>query len=297
MYLESKRRKSSISSLTLPVAQERTQGNNWGISRGPKKEDITDAKPLQPKLNPQRSSASMITHGQRIIGPKPSTTALRPVNPSASAYKLDKDDLVAEEEMKKMASRRKETEQAAKVLDALRKRATPKERVSPQQAVQMAHLNIYERGEIVDFKDVYFCGTQNAAKHVGKVQSDNANFGYDDERGDYSIVKGDHLSFRYEIIDILGKGSFGQVVRCIDHKTGGLVAIKIIRNKKRFHQQALVEVNILQKLREWVRMISHLPNSFTNSANRTPRTGIAWLTSRKVSTSVAIFASLLNFLI
>jgi dual specificity tyrosine-phosphorylation-regulated kinase 2/3/4 len=41
-------------------------------------------------------------------------------------------------------------------------------------------------------------------------------------------------------------------VRCIDHKTGGLEAIKIIRNKKRFHQQALVEVNILQKLREWV---------------------------------------------
>lgn len=296
MYLESKRRKSSISSLTLPVAQERTQGNNWGITpRGPKKEDTTDVKPLQPKLNPQRSSASMIAHSQRIIGPKASSSALRPVNPYAS--KLDKDDLVAEEEMRKMASRRKETEQAAKVLDALRKRATPKERVSPQQAVQMAHLNIYERGEIVDFKDVYFCGTQSAAKHVGKVQSDNANFGYDDERGDYSIVKGDHLAFRYEIIDILGKGSFGQVVRCIDHKTGGLVAIKIIRNKKRFHQQALVEVNILQKLREWVRMISHLPNTVTNSANRTQQTNIAWSTSRKVSTSVAIFASLLSFLI
>jgi hypothetical protein len=43
------------------------------------------------------------------------------------------------------------------------------------------------------------------------------------------------------------------VVRCVDHKTGGLVALKIIRNKKRFHQQALVEVNILQKLREWVK--------------------------------------------
>ena len=41
-------------------------------------------------------------------------------------------------------------------------------------------------------------------------------------------------------------------MRCVDHKTGGLEAIKIIRNKKRFHQQALVEVNILQKLREWV---------------------------------------------
>ena len=172
------------------------------------------------------------------------------------AMDLDKDDLQAEEEMKKLGSKRKETESAAKQLDALRKRATPKERVSPQQALQMASLNIYERGEIVDYKDIYFCGTNNAQKHVGELTATAVNFGFDDERGDYSIVYGDHLLYRYEVVDVLGKGSFGQVVRCIDHKTGGLVAVKIIRNKKRFHQQALVEVNILKKLREWVRAVS-----------------------------------------
>ncbi len=58
--------------------------------------------------------------------------------------------------------------------------------------------------------------------------------------GTYKIVVGDHLAYRYEIVDILGKGSFGQVVSCIDHMTGGLVAVKVIWNKKRFHQQALV---------------------------------------------------------
>lgn len=185
-----------------------------------------------------------------MLATKASNNAMRPVD--QWTIDLDKDDLIAEEEMKKLGSKRKETEQAARHLDALRRRATPKERVSPQQAVQMATLNIFERGEIVDFKDVYFCGTANAAKHVGELSANTANFGYDDERGDYGIVQGDHLCYRYEIVDVLGKGSFGQVVRCIDHKTGGLVAVKIIRNKKRFHQQALVEVNILQKLREWV---------------------------------------------
>ena len=165
---------------------------------------------------------------------------------------LDYDDMSAEEEMKKLGSKRKETGEAAKLLDSLRRRATQKERVSPHQAVQIAILNIFERGEIMDYKDIYFCGLPSAAKHVGELSADSANFGYDDDRGDYAIVLGDHLSYRYEIVDVLGKGSFGQVVRCIDHKTGGLVAIKIIRNKKRFHQQALVEVNILQKLREWV---------------------------------------------
>lgn len=165
---------------------------------------------------------------------------------------LDRDDQQAEDEMKKLASKRKETENAAKELDALRRRATPKERVLPNQALRMAKLNIFERGEIVDYNSIYFCGMENAKKHVGDLNAETANFGYDDERGDYNIVAGDHLAYRYEIIDILGKGSFGQVVRCIDHRTGGLVAIKIIRNKKRFHQQALVEVDILQKLREWV---------------------------------------------
>lgn len=165
---------------------------------------------------------------------------------------LDCEDLVAEEEMKRLALKRKNTELAARELDELRRRAVPRERVSPSQALKAARLNIFERGEIIDFEDVYFCGTQTAQKVVGDVESERANFGYDDERGDYNIVVGDHLAYRYEVVDILGKGSFGQVVRCVDHKTGGLVAIKIIRNKKRFHQQALVEVNILQKLREWV---------------------------------------------
>lgn len=190
---------------------------------------------------------------------------------------LDKDDLVAEDEMKKLGSRRKETELAAKTLDTLRKRASPKERVSPQDAIRIAMLNIYERGEIIDYKDIYFCGTQNAQKVVGDLNSKLPNFGYDDERGDYTIIVGDHLAYRYEIVDVLGKGSFGQVVRCIDHKTGVLVAVKIIRNKKRFHQQALVEVNILQKLREWVRYNLIMDaEEVADSPFRTHKTGTAW---------------------
>ncbi|KAL9604054.1 MAG: hypothetical protein Q9219_000816 [cf. Caloplaca sp. 3 TL-2023] len=178
---------------------------------------------------------------------------------------LDRDDQQAEDEMKRLASKRKDTENAAKELDALRRRATPKERVSSNHAVRVAKLNLFERGEIVDYSNIYFCGTDNAKKHCGDVNAETANFGYDDERGDYNIVTGDHLAYRYEIIDILGKGSFGQVVRCIDHKSGGLVAIKIIRNKKRFHQQALVEVDILQKLRDWDPQRKHSMVQFTQS--------------------------------
>lgn len=207
----------------------------------------------QPAPQPaQKSGSSILTPMHRMLGSKSSSNMLKSRNLDPN---LDKDDLAADEEMRKLASKRKDFESAARDVDELRKRAKPQERVTPAQALQMVNLNIFERGEIIDYKEIYFCGTKNAKKHVGDLNAQTANFGYDDDRGDYNIVYGDHLAYRYEVVDLLGKGSFGQVVRCVDHKTGGLVAIKIIRNKKRFHQQALVEVNILQKLREWVSIL------------------------------------------
>jgi dual specificity tyrosine-phosphorylation-regulated kinase 2/3/4 len=219
------------------------------------------------------SSSSLLNPMQRMLGAKSSLGTLKARHLDTN---LDKDDLAADKIMEKMGSRRKDFELAARELDELRRRAHPKERASPVQAVQMVNLNIFERGEIIDYKEVYFCGARGAKKHVGDLDHSTNNFGYDDDRGDYNIVMGDHLAYRYEVVDMLGKGSFGQVVRCIDHKTGQLVAIKIIRNKKRFHQQALVEVNILQKLREWVRNLRSSMILFLNLTTiRIPRTSTA----------------------
>ncbi|KAI8625726.1 hypothetical protein F5Y19DRAFT_242294 [Xylariaceae sp. FL1651] len=252
-YLESKRRKSSISSLNTTVVQDKTRTDGWATSR----KDAGNSSMIE---TPTQSRVSSI---QKVLRPRPSVASIKSNEPYNT--ELDRDDLIAEDEMKKLGARRKETEIAARTLDALRKRATPKECVGPQDALRIAILNIYEKGEIIDYSDIYFCGTQNANKVVGDLHTSKPNFGYDDDRGDYSIIVGDHLAYRYEIVDVLGKGSFGQVVRCIDHKTGVLVAVKIIRNKKRFHQQALVEVNILKKLREWDPKNKHSMVNFTHS--------------------------------
>lgn len=60
------------------------------------------------------------------------------------------------------------------------------------------------------------------------------NQGYDDERGDYKVVLKDHIGYRWEVLEFLGKGSFGQALKCFDHKTKEVVAVKLIRNKKKF---------------------------------------------------------------
>lgn len=116
---------------------------------------------------------------------------------------------------------------------------------------QVKYLSEYERKEILDFEKVYFFGARSQKK-LATLDNSTNNHGYDDDRGDYLIVNHDHLAYRYEVVGSLGKGSFGQVLKCRDHRTGEFVAIKIIRNKKRFHHQALVEIKILENLREWV---------------------------------------------
>ena len=108
-------------------------------------------------------------------------------------------------------------------------------------------LTDYEQSEVFDYNTIYFLGA-GAQKLKGSISSTRNNHGYDDDRGDYSYVFHDHICYRFEIISLLGKGSFGQVLKVFDHKEGRPLALKIIRNKKRFHHQALIEVKILDHL-------------------------------------------------
>ena len=68
---------------------------------------------------------------------------------------------------------------------------------------------------------------------------------YDNDEGYYRIQIGDHLCYRYEILRILGKGSFAQVVECIDHKTGQVFAVKVTRNTEMDHKFAHKEAGYL----------------------------------------------------
>lgn len=71
---------------------------------------------------------------------------------------------------------------------------------------------------------------------------------HDDENHDYIIRAGERFLDRYEIDSLIGKGSFGQVVKAYDHFEGHHVAIKIIKNKKPFLNQAQIEVKLLEMM-------------------------------------------------
>ncbi|KAM9034251.1 dual specificity tyrosine-phosphorylation-regulated kinase 1B isoform 1-T1 [Sarcophilus harrisii] len=76
------------------------------------------------------------------------------------------------------------------------------------------------------------------------------NHGYDDDNHDYIVRSGERWLERYEIDSLIGKGSFGQVVKAYDHQAQELVAIKIIKNKKAFLNQAQIELRLLELMNQ-----------------------------------------------
>jgi serine/threonine protein kinase len=49
--------------------------------------------------------------------------------------------------------------------------------------------------------------------------------------------------------EMLGQGTFGQVVKCWDAETSSYVAVKVIKNQHAYTQQAVVEVSILDTVK------------------------------------------------
>ncbi|KAF8569246.1 hypothetical protein P879_03082 [Paragonimus westermani] len=132
------------------------------------------------------------------------------------------------------------------------------------------NLSTYEKREILRYDKVYFVGRTSQKHQVMSPTNENGQkrqmlpqFGadrrsssgdlipvFDDHENFYRIIKHDHIAYRFEVLSLLGKGSFGQVVMAFDHMKGTQVALKIIRTESRFTRQAREEIKILETLRQ-----------------------------------------------
>ena len=101
----------------------------------------------------------------------------------------------------------------------------------------------YELTEIESYSQVYYLGRLNR-KQPGPVPRFELNSRH------YNFQIGDHIAYRYETRATLGKGAFGEVVRCFDHKTQTQVALKILIDTPDVQVQGQQEIAILQALKE-----------------------------------------------
>ncbi|KAI0688750.1 hypothetical protein BC835DRAFT_285298 [Cytidiella melzeri] len=217
-------------------------------------------KLLSPKISLPTSRVSSSSQSIAQTMASPSLHRQTTLTPSPVSSLVDDEELVGDEEMlqyiKRQQAKKLATGATQAELDELLKFPEPIHPTPPASPAsilksnQINHLSEYECKEILEYQSVYCIGARSDKKPATLDNTTN-NHGYDDERGDYLVVLRDHLAYRYEVVGTLGKGSFGQVLHCRDHCTGESVAIKIIRNKKRFHHQALVEIKILDNLRKW----------------------------------------------
>ncbi|KAL1257024.1 hypothetical protein QQF64_012569, partial [Cirrhinus molitorella] len=69
--------------------------------------------------------------------------------------------------------------------------------------------------------------------------------------GDYQLLQHEVLcsmTNTYEVLEFLGRGTFGQVVKCWKRGTSEIVAIKILKNHPSYARQGQIEVSILARL-------------------------------------------------
>ena len=111
--------------------------------------------------------------------------------------------------------------------------------LSPQQVIKKYknYLSSADLKDINNYQKIYFLS--RGEEQISTVEN-GVNF--------YKFHQGYHINFRYETLKFLGRGSFGTVVKCFDHKTQKNVAIKIIFDEPHDRKQTEVEISFLKTL-------------------------------------------------
>ncbi|KAL2107317.1 hypothetical protein VUR80DRAFT_5411 [Thermomyces stellatus] len=75
------------------------------------------------------------------------------------------------------------------------------------------------------------------------------NVKVDDDDGHYIVVPNTNLTDRYQLVKLLGQGTFGKVVQARDRRRNRPVAIKIIRSVQKYRDASRIELRVLATLK------------------------------------------------
>ncbi|KAF8302224.1 putative CMGC/CLK family protein kinase [Trypanosoma cruzi] len=144
--------------------------------------------------------------------------------------------------------------------------------VSPLEALARCgcHLSAYEKEEVLGFQDVYYCGAHAKCAALASMppsglkpaKNEPSPLSFDDHDHNYRIIPGDHVGYRFECMDVLGRGTYGIVVRALDYAARPIpkqCALKIAKNLPRYAETLRREADILDflwhnkpEVRRWI---------------------------------------------
>jgi dual specificity tyrosine-phosphorylation-regulated kinase 2/3/4 len=101
-------------------------------------------------------------------------------------------------------------------------------------------LTDHEKAEIFQFREIWYLRLTPPAQSKAPSAIPDV----------FPFVAEDHIAYRYAQEKVIGKGSFGSVIQCFDHKSGTHVAIKMLRDHPSVHSQITFEVDLMVQLQK-----------------------------------------------
>ncbi|KAK6464002.1 serine-threonine protein kinase, PKA suppressor [Scheffersomyces coipomensis] len=121
--------------------------------------------------------------------------------------------------------------------------------ISPVNALSVYLTESYT---ICQPRKFQYSKSTNPRRVLTKPSEPKFNNGYDNEDSDYILFVNDILGTeegrKYIVLDLLGSGTFGQVVKCQNLTNQSVCAVKVIKSKPAYMNQSLTEVRLLEFL-------------------------------------------------
>lgn len=132
-----------------------------------------------------------------------------------------------------------------------RRRSINSIHISPVNALSVYLTESYSMCQPQKFR---YLKTSNPKRVLTKPLEPKFNNGYDNVDSDYILYVNDMLGAeegrKYVVLDLLGSGTFGQVVKCQNLANQSVVAVKVIKSKPAYLNQSLLEVKLLEFLNQ-----------------------------------------------